>query len=449
MLLVVLTLSVAFMGGSSRFDALQSAPLRSISAFLFVVSIFYLDKVLRVPVAILASVFMIATVLIAIQLVPMPVSLWEGLPDRHAIRQLDMALGLEGHARPITLAPARTWNALGSLVIPWVTFALAIVVNASSHALLRLVAAMGVLNALLGLSQIAFPGIRRLYLYELTNFGSPVGIFANENHSSVFAACSLLVITLLGLKARHSRASLWRRFLYPVFFSLILLVLLVGGSRAGFVAGIVAVFASLAMVLLSLKHFAGRRSAKFRSWFDARPRFTILIPIAALLLAMSSFLVLDRAPAFRDIIAKDNLDDLRWQFWPVVLDMCRNHWLLGAGVGSFEQVYYTYEPPKLLMPRYINQAHNDWLQLLVEGGVIAMAALSTLLFWLSHAIRALMSRPEKSAETVFWISILAILSAASLVDYPLRTPIFQVAFIFLLIVLARDIRKISSSRRFY
>jgi len=444
-ILALLAAMVAFTGGASRFDAVQIVPLRSLSAFFLVLSLFLLTKEKLKAEYALVTLFACFALIVMLQLVPLPARIWQSLLGRTGIPELDVALGLEGIWRPLTLTPMRNWNVLGSLVVPAASLLLAMAVRASSLTLLRIVAGLGILNALFGLLQIVTGRSSVFYFYEVTSRGGVVGVFANENHAAVFAACSMLVVTLLGLRVRKDRSAVWERFIYPAAFFLILLVVLTGGSRAGFVAVIGATLVSMTMLALSPRPRRGLRAERSMGrWFDQHPRLILAIPVILVSLTAAAFLALDRTPAFRDILVRDSLEDLRWSLWPVIGEMLVGHWALGTGFGSFEQVYHIYEPSALLMPYYVNQAHNDWAQFIIEGGVPAGLLLTGIIVWMVKAIGTMLFHRTRRADAIFWMSIFVIVATASLVDYPLRTPLFQLVAIWLLLALSRDARDIKA-----
>jgi len=227
---------------------------------------------------------------------------------------------------------------------------------------------------------------------------------------------------------------------------LIFFVSLVGGSRAGLVAAVGAILVSLCMLALSPHHRQGRSAGpvETRRWLDNMPGLILVIPIGVVSLTVASFLALDRVPAFHDLLAQDGFEDLRWSIWPVIAKMLKDYWFLGAGFGAFEQIYYIYEPPKLLMPSYVNQAHNDWTQLIIEGGAMAGLLAVGLFAWVAKQIAAIAAHRALRANAIFWMSIFAVVGAASLIDYPLRTPLFQLVSVWLLVALSRDARNIGA-----
>jgi len=104
---------------------------------------------------------------------------------------------------------------------------------------------------------------------------------------------------------------------------------------------------------------------------------------------------------------------------------------LGAGFGSFNDVYRRFEPDALLSTIYMNQAHNEALQLVIEGGVPAVLLLGLFLWWWGRTAIAVVRNREsvtRRALGIAAIGVTAILLSASLVDYPLRTPLLSGVF---------------------
>ena len=68
----------------------------------------------------------------------------------------------------------------------------------------------------------------------------------------------------------------------------------------------------------------------------------------------------------------------RAHFWTVTLDVIKHHPLIGAGLGSFGVIYTRYDTANGLYR--LEQAHNDYLQILADAGIIgALLGLSFLI----------------------------------------------------------------------
>lgn len=431
---------VAVTGGASRYDAVQIVTLRPLAALLLIPALYCLTAERLMSERTLICLFAAFSFVVAVHLLPLPPAVWQALPGRSGVAELGAALDVDSVWRPITLAPMRTWNALGSLIVPAAALILALAFTSSCEALLRIIAGLGIISAVLGLLQTVSGGAGIFYFYEVTNVGRTVGILANENHAGILAASSMLVVAYLGVRARSRREAVWLRIGYPAAFFLIFFTSLVGASRAGFAACFAAVLVGVAMVAVAPASRARRKPARgFQGWFVRHPRMILVFPVALAIFAVASFLSLDRAPAFSDIVGKDSFADLRWSLWPVLAEMLSVDFIFGAGLGSFEQVYHIFEPSELLMSVYVNQAHNDWAQIVIEGGGVAGLLLILLIVWVAIKIMPFY-KLKRSVPFVFWFSVLALIALASVIDYPLRTPLFQSVLVFLLIALSRDSR---------
>lgn len=438
--LIALAAIVAFLGGSSRADVVQIVALRPLVALFLAPAIYYLSRDALARAKALLAFFGMFAAWMALQLVPLPPSIWQSLPEREIIAEVDRLAGLSENWRPISWVPTRGWNALASLIVPLTALLLAVSLRARAHTLLLVIAGLGVLDALLGLLQVVSGRTSSLYFYAVTNRGSPVGIFANENHSAVLSAVVLLTIALLGASAHLRKDPPWLRLAYPPAYILVLMAALVSGSRAGLAFVVLALAASGAMIWLSLASTrGGRRQGKVEKWLSKHPR-TVLLAFGGLIgLLIAGFLTLERAPGFEDIFAQDAFEDMRWQILPVLEQMLKTFWLVGIGFGSFEGVYHLYETTDLLLPSYVNQAHNDWAQLLIEGGVPATAIVACLLVWIAFALRALLRRKQLAATSfIYWSAVTMIIIAASFIDYPLRAPGFQLVAVWLLLALGSE-----------
>lgn len=437
-------LGVTLLGGSSRTDVVQIAVLRPLCALFLVPALYWLTfaslRRCLTPVILLA----LLALWMAFQLMPLPPSVWTSLPDREVVAQIDQLAGQGDIWRPLSMAPFRGWHALLSLLVPVAALGLALALRASNRKLMFLVVGMGLIDAVFGLLQVIGGANSPLYLFSITSLGAPAGVFANENHSAVFSALVLLVIARLAITSRSAREPGWLRLAYAASYIAITLAILVSGSRAGFAAGLFSVCDAVLMAWFARTstHRKSPRSIKAANSHMRGQRFALPAFFLFTALTIGLFLWVERTPAFRDLFAVNAFEDLRLALWPTLQAMVENHWLLGTGFGSFDAVYRIYEPTSLLLPRYVNQAHNDWAQLVIEGGAPAILLLFGFLVWHAFALKALLGAKSAFLPVllVFWFSLLAIIGAASVVDYPLRTPIFQVLFVWLIYALSNDSR---------
>ena len=152
--LALLAATVGLLGGSSRPDAVQNVALRPMAALLLVPALYQLQLAHLCSARIPSILFGALTVWTAVQLVPLPPSLWQSLPGRSMIAELDALIGFDGIWRPISLVPHRGWNALAALVVPLAALLLALSSRAGQTPLLLIITGVGLVNALVGLVQV-------------------------------------------------------------------------------------------------------------------------------------------------------------------------------------------------------------------------------------------------------------------------------------------------------
>jgi O-antigen ligase len=126
--------------------------------------------------------------------------------------------------------------------------------------------------------------------------------------------------------------------------------------------------------------------------------------------------------------ATDPLQDGRITIGRVTIEAAKAHMPFGSGTGSFVPVYGMYEKPKEAMAgAYVNQAHDDYLQLWLETGVVGVVLMGFFVIWLMLRSIKIWRRPPHGAREID-VSLaraatltVGLLMAHSVVDYPLRT----------------------------
>ena len=247
-LFIAFLVCVALLGGGSRSDIQSLVLLRPLSILLAAYAAIVLgwEGIRRIgaPFWLLASVAM----LIALQLVPLPPSIWHALPQYDVAGRIGAEIGLDGVWRPLALSPMRAWNALFALSVP---FAAMLLYQAQDKAdrdrALLMLLVVGVASSIYALMQITGRPEGPLYLYRVTNPGSAVGFFANRNHQAVFIGIMILVSAwyLRSCDPRSHKSSL-RAFGAAGAILLFVPLVLLTGSRAGLL------ISALALVLGTL-----------------------------------------------------------------------------------------------------------------------------------------------------------------------------------------------------
>lgn len=423
--LVVLCVFLAVLfvtGGSSRYDVPQLIILRPLAIFVAGYGLATLRPEAwhaYKPVWLMAAAVVGLTF---VHLIPLPPQIWQALPGRDIIAEIDARAGLEGVWRPLTLFPEGTWNALYALAVPIAVLLLA--AQLSQIDLLRLLIVVLILCAVSGLVGVLQAGGSDLRLYRFG--GGASGLFANRNHQAAMLACVFPMLGALTMSwpdiGRQPRAM---RLVAGAGVITLIPLLLVTGSRMGLV---VATLAFLYLGVVSLRIGAGKQDRAYSS---------LMLMASGLVLA--AVMVLVTTYAARDVaidrIGRD-AEDLRWQFWQTIVTFLPQYLPWGSGIGSFVPVYEIHESADMLMPLYVNQAHNDWLDLVLTSGIPGLfLALVAMVMLAKAAGVALIAQGIPGHLRRAGIGMILVLALASLSDYPVRTPILS-AFVAIAVIWA-------------
>ena len=436
-LLTLFILLCFLTGGSSRYDVISLAPLRAGAFVILGAAFIFLNPSpwARTPFNFLFVVSLVA--LACAQLVPLPPALWHTLPGREIIVQMDDLAGLTGVWRPLTLSPSRTLNSLFSLAVPLLAVVLMSKMNAHGFRRIRMVLIVAlVAQTALGILQVSGPIGNALYFYRITSDGAPVGFFANRNHSAVFAAMiSPLVISWI----HEVWSDTTRKRRLPILIAgmgllaTTLTIVLIGGSRGGLLAMIAAISASAIVILIFGRKTLVAPHKKSGKHHKGVMGVASLLGIGMLALAGAA-ITSSRAVGIERLFSSTMSGELRVAVLPVLFDMVEKYFPAGTGLGSFYLAYKVDEPILLLEPRYLNQAHNDPLQMAIEAGLPGLALMAIAAIWLLYAGWRSMRMPpinSRSAEDFLaahcWIGITVCLSA-SWIDYALRVPSIMLLF---------------------
>lgn len=424
-------------GGSARVDPASLLYLRPIVAVLLAGLILLPVRdagALRTPLWLLAA--WAAT--IAVQLVPLPPSLWQALPGHGRFGEVSTLTGEASPWRPISLTPMLTWNALLALLPAWAGLVAASRLGeralASVPAALLVVAGVSVL---FGALQIAAGSG---YLYAVTSPGLPVGLFANRNHQAAFLAATLPLAAVWAWPRGDRPFDRLRPWLALGGALLLVVFLTVTGSRAGLALGGVGLVVALLLAPpLALPIRGGRRAHR-------GPRWWRLVPLALALGAVLLAVTLGRSLATERLVALTGTTaEQRTQALPTLLAMVDDFFPIGSGFGSFDPVFRVFEPDALLHRSVFNHAHNDLVEVALTGGAPALIVLGVFLVWFGRQTIAALRSSDRTRIAAA-VSV-AILLAASMVDYPLRTPLLGLVTALLVGAVVRGSRLVPADPR--
>ncbi|WP_033919715.1 O-antigen ligase family protein [Sphingomonas sp. 37zxx] len=349
--------------------------------------------------------FALTAAMMLLHIVPLPPSIWQALPQRSAILDGFVLAGVEPGWLPLSLTPDSAIGALVSLVPPFAMFVAVIDADDSDRIwLLRLLVAMAALSSVVGGLQ-RIQGIDSpLYPYAITNRGSAVGFFANRNHLGTLLLCSVPCWAVLARRALAAPVAdrRWQP-LYLAGLAIAAPLILGGLTIIGSVA--VAVMAGPVIALSVAIILAGRNKRFGRAtWLGIGA--IVAVTVAALSLGLSS--------------PEPSSSQQRDSTIPTTLRAATAYLPLGSGAGSFTTVYPRYEYPAAVTPEYVNHAHSDFAEWLLEYGLPGLAVIAAALAWWGRAAWRAWAPGGGDIARAAMVA-LGVILVHSMVDYPLRT----------------------------
>lgn len=316
------------------------------------------------------------------------------------------------------------------------------------------IVAFGTALALLGILQRAilgdhaYGGMRIYGFWKPVNLlTTPFGPFVNKNH---FAGWMLMALPLaiglaLGWIARSGRRStrgmrnavLWLSSaaggtvqLLLIAVALMTASLVMTLSRSG--------IAGLVIAILLAAFAVGRR------FDDRRVRWGVLGSMALLLLLIAVVAGSDVADRF---VSGAGSVDLRRRIWRDSISVFRDFPLVGTGLNTFGTAMTRYQSTQF--DALFQEAHNDYLQVLAEGGLLIAVPAAAALLLLAAGIHRRFRRGNDD-EMSYWLRVgattgLVAIGLQSLVEFSLQMP-GNAVFCVTLMAVALHIAPRTSSR---
>jgi O-antigen ligase len=231
--------------------------------------------------------------------------------------------------------------------------------------LVRTIIVFGFFLAIFGLTQ-SFTSPDKVYWIRDMPQSQAFGPFINRHH---FAGYMELALALpLGLVFTGAIEK-EKKFIYLFAAGLMAVALIMTNSRGGIISLVAEVLFLVAFMGLGRRH-------KKRDSEEHKPRIRSAAVKAGLALALivamfGGVVLLGGEDALTRIVGSVNTDDPttgRAHFWSVTIDMIKSHPVVGTGLGAFGVVYTAYDSRNGTYR--LEQVHNDYLQVLSDGGIV-------------------------------------------------------------------------------
>lgn len=350
----------------------------------------------------------------------------------------------EGVSRTLTFDSFATKMAVVQLLAYLLFFAAALVFIDSPKRLRR-----SVVTFLIFTSLMAFFGILQflakpeaIYGLRPTPQAEPFSAFVNKHHFAALMEMTFgLALALLVGKAtgKDKRVMLW-----------IVLVLsgiagILTGSRAGLLSLLgVGAFVLFAQILLRRKHHDAEHDRTTRGTIFSHTFSAVFGVLALVVVLVGTVLLLGGDSSLTrglGLTTQGDFSSGRLHFWAVTWNVFLANPVIGVGLDSLGVAFTRFDTwPGVFR---IEQAHNDYLQVLAEAGVIGFAcalAFIVLLFHKSISLIAMMTDLFPRGAAVGALAGCFGVLLHSFFDFPLRTPANAYFFLLMVVFATTSIR---------
>ncbi len=241
----------------------------------------------------------------------------------------------------------------------------------------------------------------KIYWFQkpLEEGAASFGPFVNRNHFAGFIG--MLIPLSLGTALASRRVE--RKVIFGFMGIAMAVALFFSLSRGGivsFVAGLL-VFS----VLVFTKGMSRKK----------------LIPVLLFGIILAAYLLfLGVSPMVERFVQGEVSTQQRFVTWQGTLAAFRDYPVLGSGFGTFQYVFKIYQPDGLY--GYMDHAHNDYLELLLDLGVVGMISVCVFLF---VALKLIITNEWEGKQLYLSAAVLASITSIavhSLVDFNLHIP---------------------------
>ncbi|MFY7837210.1 MAG: O-antigen ligase family protein [Novosphingobium sp.] len=433
MLLAIVTAACLLGGGGVAYG------LSNLAVQLIAIAVLALNGELVARFVTQGSRFLVALVILTLalpllQLVPLPPAFWMGLPGRELVTEAIKSFGEPGW-RPLTVNTSRTFVAFLGLIAPLAVLVAGLFASVQVRQRIAFTfVAAGVASVLLGVVQVMGNNQEGLLYPENPLPGVLFGFFANRNSVAIFLVSCLLL--LIGCFApQRALSPRWiARFAVAV---LIVTGVVLTQSRSG----IALLTLPAALFLLKTYAYTSANSGIRQSNTGALPRPLQIGVIAAAMAALSLGAVA-AVPGSRleAVMARFEQDgERRPEIWEDARFSAERFWPVGAGMGTFDEVFQVDESLEHISARRAGRAHNEVLELAIEAGPIALILVAAWAMWVLHAGWGALRDTERRWPALAGIGVLLAAALQSLLEFPLRNQAMLCVAAFSIVLIAPPI----------
>lgn len=336
--------------------------------------------------------------------------------------------GITGISRTISFDPF--WTLVGALhFLAFFIFLAALLTYIDSakrlNKIVLVIIVFGFAFAFFAILQSVLSPNKIYGIYEVS-YATPYGSFVNKHNFAAFIEmCIAVPLGLMFVGAVQKD----KKLLYITAIALMGIAIILSGSRGGLISLLAEIFF---LILLTTKT-------------KGYNQLIIKVGLAILLIAtivFGSMLIGGESSLTRmaETAASEDFSTNRTHIWNVALNIIKNNLIFGTGYGSFGVAYTPYDSFNGL--ERVEQAHNDYLQVVSDAGIIGLIIAGFFVFTLFRTglRNAQTSIPFRRGVAVGALAGCFAILVHSLFDFVLHTTAIGLMFITLvaLVVVSRN-----------
>jgi len=357
-----------------------------------------------------------------------------------ATRVIDLTFQLDGTpaagsggVRALSIEPAATRVSLALSIALLLLFwcARAVFARGGVRLCVRAIAGLGLVLAAVGMAQHA-TAPHLLYWTFPTKSASPFGPFMNHSDFATWLVMALPLTAGYLIARLHSRTSRTGLGVVDAFdntamwlttaIGFMSAALVVGLSRSGLVAAAASLGSLWALS-------SGRMKGRSRAWL-----LVGFLAVGAIAAAYANTNAISARVSETINLGLGGRSAIWRETWPMIKDF----WLTGVGPGGYQRGMIVYQQsPRVI---YFNHAHNEYVQMLAEGGLLlAIPAIGIALAGAWRIRRRLVA----DRTPIYWVRVGAVsgliaVAVQSIWETGLRVPANGILFAVLAAIALHD-----------
>src|SRR6266568_9522971 len=424
--LLELILALAVIGSTLAFGGVEPLTYSIAEVVLFLCVLLLLLKQtragnVRLPIPLWPVVF---ALWVLVQVIPLPSQFIKGIsPARFNDLELGSLLSGSRTLHTLSLGPHDTaigWIKFLAYAGAFVLAAYLFDTGRRKSTLIRGLVLIGCFEAAYGIVQY-LTGWQKIFTYtKQFDLEDATGTYINHNHFAGLLELTLPFVFALAFysfqregrrkQSGGSNSSIFQSLFY-FFLAVILMVALVfSRSRGGILASL------LSLIFISL---LAQLKFRRRAW---------VVGVSLVLLAMVGYglwIGLDPVLArFEELRQPGYLQvEGRIAIWKNTLPLIHDHPVAGTGLGTFGTAFHRYQTQ--FVDRYVDHAHDDYLEFASETGLVGAALLFLPIFYLlGKMIFSFLDDPRRyrRSVTLGCIGSSAAILIHSVTDFNLQIP---------------------------